>query len=42
MWTYHMSLGTLVDVMRGDYHSCVAIFRDVHQMIPNAENVKKS
>lgn len=41
MWTYHVSLGTLVDVMRRDYHSGVAIFRDVHQMIPNAGNDKK-
>jgi len=34
--TYHMRLGTLVDVMRGDYHSRVTILRNVHQMIPDA------
>lgn len=34
--TYHMCLGTFIDVMRGDYHSCVTIFRYIHQMIPNA------
>jgi len=31
-----MRLGTLVDVMRGDYHSRVTILRNVHQMIPDA------
>lgn len=40
--TYHVSLGTLVDVMRGDYHSRVAIFCNFHQMIPNAAKVIQS
>jgi len=36
-----MSLGTFVDVMCRDYHSCVTIFRYFHQMIPNAANDDK-